>query len=318
MARDVALPYRTDWRQMAAILDYAKGKGVDRAALEARFGAGEAFRETCNGLEQLGLIDRDDTGSVSLTDAGRELAYAPDARRQRELLLQAMLRYAPYRMPLERALANQQSVIDGPWVEHIWQIDMRLAQPRNRAEEARTVFFRLADDAGLGIYRRGVRGQTTRFELHAESVALLRSLLAPPPPPAPPAPEPASMPVPVPVTAPASAAPAPAAPTALGSALPAIAAATTSTAGSTSATPATPATPDAAPEAGPGDAPVGAGAGGSPSAPVAVPTAPTSASTPLLPGLPAGLSVQVDITAWDIDKIAAFLHLIGYPVRPRE
>ena len=305
MAREVALPYRTDWRQMAAILDYAKGKGVDRAALEARFGAGEAFRETCNGLEQLGLIDRDDSGSVSLTDAGRELAYAPDARRQRELLLQAMLRYAPYRMPLERALANQQSVIDGPWVEHIWQIDMRLAQPRNRAEEARTVFFRLADDAGLGIYRRGVRGQTTRFELHAESAALLQSLLAPPPPP----PAPAAEPVPAPAAASASsAADANAAPTTTGT-QPSTpdAAAAPSTAGSA------PTIADAA-SVTPSGVP---GAGVETSAPSAAPS-PPSASSPLLPGLPAGLSVQVDITAWDIDKIAAFLRLIGYPARTRE
>lgn len=37
---EVMLPYRTDWRAMGTLLDYAKGKGVDRATLEARMGAG--------------------------------------------------------------------------------------------------------------------------------------------------------------------------------------------------------------------------------------------------------------------------------------
>jgi hypothetical protein len=31
-----------------------------------------------------------------------------------------------------------------------------------------------------------------------------------------------------------------------------------------------------------------------------------------LPGLPAGISVQVDMSDWELDKIADFLRLIGY------
>jgi hypothetical protein len=54
---------------------------------------------------------------------------------------------------------------------------MRLGQPRNRVEEARTFFFRLADEAGLGIYRRGVRGQTTRLELAGSAGATLAPFL---------------------------------------------------------------------------------------------------------------------------------------------
>ncbi|MEZ4572840.1 MAG: hypothetical protein R2849_21480 [Thermomicrobiales bacterium] len=34
---DYTLPYRTDWQDMAAVLDYAKGSGAERAALDARF-----------------------------------------------------------------------------------------------------------------------------------------------------------------------------------------------------------------------------------------------------------------------------------------
>ncbi len=177
MASDVILPYRTDWREMENVLDYCKGKGADRAALETRFGAGEGLRETLNALEQLAMIERGEAGDVRLTMLGEQLAYAPDRDRRRDRLVEAIVGYRPYRAPLERAVAEGLALLDAPWVEHLWQVDMRLGQPRNRVEEARTFFFRLADEAGLGVYRRGVRGQTTRLELAGETAALLRPYL---------------------------------------------------------------------------------------------------------------------------------------------
>ena len=162
---DVMLPYRTDWRSIAMLLDLLKGKSLDRSSLEARLGSGESFRETLNAAEQLNLVRRDDAGDIGLTNSGRRLAYATNDREQHEELTGAMLQYEPYGVPLQRALAEEMSVVDGPWVERVWQVDMRLGQPRNRVEEARTFFFRLADDAGLGTYHRGVRGQPTRLEL---------------------------------------------------------------------------------------------------------------------------------------------------------
>lgn len=249
---DVALPYRTDWREMVGVLDYCKGKGADRAALEARFGGGESLRETLNALEQLGLIDRGESGDVRLTEAGDRLAYAPDPAQVRERLIDALLAYAPYRFPLERAAAERLSVLEGPAVEHIWQVDMRLGQPRNRVEEARTLFFRLCDEAGLGIYRRGVRGQTTRLDLPPEALDRLRRALA------------------------ARAERREQRP----------ASATAAGAGATSA--AVPA------EAVAGERPLGAGV-----------VAPFPRQT-----LP--IAIQVDLSSWELDKIEAFLRLIGY------
>jgi hypothetical protein len=171
------LPYRTDWQDMDSVLDYAKGSGAERAALDARFGAGESMRETLNTLEQLALALRDDSGGMRLTALGDRLAYAPTQPERLDVLVEAMLGYPPYRMPLERALAGDMELVDGPWVEHVWQVDMRLRQPRNRVEEARTFFLRLADAAGLGSYRRGVRGQSTRLELAPDFAARVRPLL---------------------------------------------------------------------------------------------------------------------------------------------
>ena len=165
---DLMLPYRSDWHSIATLLDLLKGKSLDRSSLEARMGAGESFRETLNAAEQLSLVRRDDAGDVALTNAGRRLAYATNDRERQQELTGAMLVYEPYGLPLERALSEAMSVVDGPWVERVWQVDMRLGQPRNRVEEARTFFFRLADDAGLGTYHRGVRGQPTRLELASD------------------------------------------------------------------------------------------------------------------------------------------------------
>jgi hypothetical protein len=175
---ELILPYRTDWRELERVLDYCKGKGADRAALDARFGGGESLRETLNALEQLGLIQRSETGDVRLTGLGDRLAYAASDAQTRLVLVEVMLLYWPYRVPLERALDDGLTVLDAPAVERIWQVDMRLAQPRNRVEEARTFFFRLADDAGLGTYRRGVRGQTTRLEIADGALATVRTVLA--------------------------------------------------------------------------------------------------------------------------------------------
>ncbi len=187
---EVMLPYRTDGRAMVALLDYAKGKGVDRATLEARMGGGESLREALNAVEQLGLATRDESGDIHLTESGERLAYAVgDADRSAELC-RAMLSYPPYAIPLDRAVTEGLSVLDAAWVERIWQVDMRLAQPRNRVEEARTFYFRLADEAGLGDYRRGVRGQPTRLELVPDLAAILQRLRDEAPAPEPVAPVP--------------------------------------------------------------------------------------------------------------------------------
>ena len=187
---EVMLPYRTEGRAMIALLDYAKGKGVDRATLEARMGSGESLRETLNAVEQLGLATRDESGNIHLTESGERLAYAVgDADRSAELS-RAMLSYPPYAIPLDRAVAEGLSVLDAAWVERIWQVDMRLAQPRNRVEEARTFYFRLADEGGLGVYRRGVRGQPTRLELVPDLAAVLQRLRDEAPVPEPVAPVP--------------------------------------------------------------------------------------------------------------------------------
>lgn len=177
MDSELILPYRTDWREMSRVLEYCKGKGADRSTLEARFGGGESLRETLNALEQLQLIDRDDSGEVRLTPFGDRLAYAPNEAERRLVLIEALLGYAPYRIPLECAVDERLTLLDAPWQERIWQVDMHLGQPRNRVEEARTFFFRLADAAGLGSYRRGVRGQTTRLELVSEFAETVGGLI---------------------------------------------------------------------------------------------------------------------------------------------
>ncbi len=156
---------------MDALLEYAKGKGVDRASLDARFGGGESLRETLNALDQLSLIERDDAGGVRLNQLGNQVAYATGGENKTDILLDVILGYLPYRTPLERAVFEERDVLEGPWLENIWQVDMNLNQPRNRVEEARTFFFRFLDDAtGLGTYRRGVRGQVTRCELSDEAL----------------------------------------------------------------------------------------------------------------------------------------------------
>lgn len=177
MDNELILPYRTDWREMSRVLEYCKGKGADRSTLDARFGGGESLRETLNALDQLELINRNEAGDVRLTPFGDRLAYAPSEPERRVVLIEALLGYAPYRIPLERAVDERMTLLDAPWLERIWQVDMRLGQPRNRVEEARTFFFRLADDAGLGSYRRGVRGQTTRLELSTDFGEIVGGLI---------------------------------------------------------------------------------------------------------------------------------------------
>ncbi len=243
---EYTLPYRTDWQDMAALLDYAKGSGADRTALDARFGAGESMRETLNALDQLELIVRDDSGGARLTELGDRLAYAPTETERLRVLVEALAGYGPYRTPFERALADGLDVIEAPWVEHVWQVDMRLGQPRNRVAEARTFFFRLAAAAGLGTYRRGVRGQTTRLELASDFAAQLSGLLAQP-----------------------------------------------------SSEPALPAPP-------PTDAPVSHQPQPEPF--MTLPPAPATA-----PNAPA-ITITVDMTDWDLDRIEAFLRMVGYPI----
>ena len=241
------LPYRTDWQDMKALLDYAKGSGADRAALDARFGAGEAMRETLNALDQLALVSRDESGGVRLTELGDRLAYAPGDSERLGALVEALIGYDPYRIPFERAIADGLQVIEAPWVEHVWQVDMRLGQPRNRVAEARTFFFRLADAAGLGTYRRGVRGQTTRLELAETFSQQIELFLTQPP-------------------------------TRRLAEAPDVAATVTEP----------------------------------PSAPQQL----TVSHAPTPPGsvTPPPISISVDMSDWDLDRIEAFLRMIGYPI----
>lgn len=235
---------------MYRVVEYCKGKGADRTALDARFGGGESLRETLNALEQLRLIVRNEPGDVRLSDLGDRLAYAPSDDLRRQSLIEALLLYPPYRVPLERAVNQRLDVLDAPTVEHLWQVDMRLGQPRNRVEEARTFFFRLADDAGIGTYRRGVRGQTTRLELTPAVIDVLAQALA-----ALPANEP-------------------------------------------------PASPGAAPTSPQGDMPT----------PAVAPSDRTISLQPQASSVSpdARLTIHVDMSGWELDKIEAFLTMIGY------
>jgi Mn-dependent DtxR family transcriptional regulator len=179
----IVLPYRTEPRLLWQVLEYAKGKGIDRDTLEARLGSGEALREALNALEQLGLIERGDGAEIRLTDAGNRLAYAESPEERQRELRAVLLRYPPYGVPLERAAAEGWSAIESAWLERVWQVDLRLGQPRNRVEEARTFFFRLAEEAGFGTFRRGVRGQPSRLVLapdFADQLAAARQMLAEP------------------------------------------------------------------------------------------------------------------------------------------
>lgn len=162
---EISLPYRTDWAEMLAIVDYVKANGADRDSLDARFGAGEMLRETLNALEELGLLQRDESDLFRLTTRGEQLAYAASEDERADILLESFLDYSPYRVPLERARDENRSVIDAPWLERVWQMDMRLGQPRIRVAEARTFFLRLGEIAGLGTFQRGVRGQPSRLVL---------------------------------------------------------------------------------------------------------------------------------------------------------
>jgi hypothetical protein len=256
---EIVLPYRTDPRLLFQVLEYAKGRGVDRSVLEARLGGGEPLRETLNALEQLGLIERDDA-EIRLTEAGRRLAYATDAAERRRELARVVLSYPPYGGAIERALREGLSVIDGPWVERVWQVEMRLAQPRNRVEEARTFFFRLAEEAGLGVFRRGVRGQPSRLILAPdieEQVRALRPLLAQPEP--------------------------------------------------------LRGTEEQAP---PATATAPLGEDGTETLPLAQPLVRHLATGNA--ALTVQVSVNVDLTAWDLEKIAAFLRLLGIASPPPE
>lgn len=295
MAMEIALPYRSDWREMSSVLDYCKGKGADRSSLEARFGGGESLRETLNALEQLGLVERSDGGDTRLTGTGEALAYAPDQARLRERLVEALLGYPPYRFPLERALAADSGVLDGPWVEHIWQVDMRLGQPRNRVEEARTFFYRLADEAGLGTYRRGVRGQTTRLELAPDFAERLRSIKE----------RVASESQPMAASRPdrhevrrevASLDEMPAASAVRPVLSEAFSASTV--------------------ERGDAPGPAGTVAGTEPGARAVPAVAGVPDDVLTLPGLPRGISIQIDMSDWELERIEGFLRLIGYlPLR---
>jgi hypothetical protein len=159
----------------------------------------------------------------------------------------ALCRYQPYRVPFERALHDGAQIIDGPSVEQTWQVNMRLGQPRNRVEEARTFFFRLADEAGIGTFRRGVRGQPTRLELGDAFPSLMAELLR-------------------------------------------------ETAGETDIAEA----PDLPIDYAATDAHV------SPTLAMQVPSA--------TPGV--NMEIYVDMTEWDLDRIEAFLDMVGMRVRP--
>lgn len=246
----VMLPYRTDWRTVMTMLDYVKGKGADRSMLEARLGSGESFRETLNAAEQLGLVERDDGGEIRLTRSGQRIAYASSEDERRHELAVALCRYQPYRVTFERAFHGAAQVIDGPSVERTWQVDMRLGQPRNRVEEARTLFFRLADEAGVGTFRRGVRGQPTRLELSDDFPRRIGELLA-------------------------------------------------ETEESTEAAEAPPAQEESQ---------------------AARPSGPVTLQVPASSNAPAGVSLEihVDMTDWDLDRIEAFLEMVGMRVKDGE
>jgi hypothetical protein len=163
------LPYRTDPDDMARWIEArARGRSVEQ--IRALGFSAKAFEGTVATADALGFVN---SQNGELTETGRRFALSGPEERNR-LIRDSMLDYEPYALLLEAVLlGDAPTVTDTAWIETWWASHGYGTSESNRSE-AGTVFSRLVEAAGFGIYIQGRRGHPSRIEWQPGSGEFLR------------------------------------------------------------------------------------------------------------------------------------------------
>lgn len=169
-----SLPAYTSAENILLLLDAYKRKNGKEDEAKIIFGkASSAYTNTKSALRTFGLINEND---CEFTTLGRNVAYSEEDEKKQELL-HVITSYLPY----ESILANifQKGPINETEIKTItnfWGKFGKGSTQRNLAEAA-YLFGSMVEYVGLGTYKIGRKGKSSRIEWEADANEIFNKVL---------------------------------------------------------------------------------------------------------------------------------------------
>lgn len=165
------LPYRTTGEEVLSFLN-RRVKGHSLEQIQALYSSAHAYQGTLIALTELGFLG----SSGDVTELGQALSLAKDEERAR-VMLRAVAEYEPYGLLLEALLkgVKPDDATSTDRIERWWSVNQYGKSANNRTE-ASTAFARFVEFTGLGEYRQGRRGHSSRIEWAPQATSLLDEL----------------------------------------------------------------------------------------------------------------------------------------------
>jgi hypothetical protein len=156
------LPNRTTGEDLKLLIESA-GRGRTFDQIESLFQGSRTFQSTVQAAQQLGLVEKSDRDEIALTDIGKQFARG-DNRARSEILLASMLDFEPYDLLLDWILGRENP--DQTDIEDVetWWGTGDFGSSQTNIKEGSTAFAKFVEFAGLGEYKQGRKGYSSRIE----------------------------------------------------------------------------------------------------------------------------------------------------------
>ncbi len=169
----MSLPVLTTVDDVRDLVKFLKNKPMGASIKEAKSIVKKQVLDPrkVNAYEIWGLITREND-RMKLTEIGWSLARKPET--EREVLQGCVRQVRLYSYALEWAYNQDLESISNVDIASFWHENYREglgSEKENTIKDNAVCFFHLADGAGLGEYKIGRRGQSTRLELDMDAVS---------------------------------------------------------------------------------------------------------------------------------------------------
>lgn len=164
-----ALPYRFGAQDLLTAVETLRVHGPQAGAFGAALRSKASYVKA--GMDLLGLIE---SGTLELTQPGRDLAYGRQDGSTPRAFLRVLLAFEPFRSALTHFVAARSDISDVDAIAAFWGRLRIGVSDTNRAEGA-LVFAHLCASAGLGKLIVGRSGEKSRLQWESSASALLEA-----------------------------------------------------------------------------------------------------------------------------------------------
>lgn len=167
---DETLPYGANSEDVLNLIDAIKIKPGNDKGIKQVYGKPN-IENARKILKNIGIS----SDGLSLTEEGREYTYETDQIKKQEILLKMLLKYPAYEYFLLNISNEKLSETSLEEIQGYWGKNSYGTSEYNR-NDASSTFAKLIELAGLGIFKLGRKGRQSRVEWNPNTEKLIRDI----------------------------------------------------------------------------------------------------------------------------------------------